>query len=79
MKGCLKYLQENHPKGSRINYNLRQVCTAINKLAPGNPVKFYEKISKVEMKKALKGGTYDSVYREESDSYIGDSVEWPEI
>lgn len=56
MKGCLKYLQENHPKGSHINYNLRQVCTAINKLAPGNPVKFYEKISKVEMKKALKAG-----------------------
>ena len=45
MKGCLKYLQENHP-----------VCTAINKLAPGTPAKFYEKISKAEMKKALKAG-----------------------
>lgn len=56
MKGCLKYLQENHPKGSRINYNLQQVCTAINKLAPGTPAKFYEKISKAEMKKALKAG-----------------------
>lgn len=56
MKKCLKYLQENHSKGSHINYNLRQVCTAINKLAPGNPAKFYEKISKVEMKKALKNG-----------------------
>ena len=56
MKGCLKYLQDNHPKGSHINYNLRQVCTAINKLAPGTPAKFYEKISKAEMKKALKAG-----------------------
>lgn len=56
MKGCLKYLQENHPKGSHINYCLRQVCTAINKLAPGTPAKFYEKISKAEMKKALKNG-----------------------
>ncbi len=56
MKSCLKYLQENHPKGSHINYNLRQVCAAINKLASGNPAKFYEKISKAEMKKALKNG-----------------------
>ena len=56
MKKCLKYLQENHPKGSYINYCLRQVCTAINKLAPGTPAKFYEKISKAEMKKALKNG-----------------------
>lgn len=56
MKKCLKYLQENHPKGSHINYCLRQVCTAINKLAPGTPAKFYEKISKAEMKKALKNG-----------------------
>lgn len=56
MKECLKYLQENHPKGSHINYNLRQVCAAINKLAPGSPAKFYEKISKAEMKKALKAG-----------------------
>lgn len=56
MKSCLKYLQENHPKGSHINYNLRQVCATINKLALGNPAKFYEKISKVEMKKALKNG-----------------------
>lgn len=56
MKGCLKYLQENHPKGSHINYNLQQVCMAINKLAPGSPAKFYSKISKAEMKKALKAG-----------------------
>ncbi len=56
MKGCLRYLQENHPKGSHINYNLRQVCVAINKLASGNPAKFYSKISKAEMKKALRRG-----------------------
>lgn len=56
MKKCLRYLQENHPKGKRINYNLEQVCKAINKLAPGTPAKFYEKISKAEMKKALRAG-----------------------
>lgn len=56
MKACLKYLQENHPKGKHINYNLRQVCAAINKLASGNPAKFYSKISKAEMKKALRRG-----------------------
>lgn len=56
MKACLKYLQEKHPKGSHINYNLRQVCVAINKLASGNPAKFYSKISKAEMKKALRRG-----------------------
>ena len=63
MKKCLKYLQENHPKGSYINYNLRQVCTAINKLTPGSPAKFYEKITKTEMKKALKAG-YMVLYTE---------------
>lgn len=56
MKGCLKYLQDNYPKGKHINYCLKQVCAAINKLAPGTPAKFYGKISKVEMKKALKRG-----------------------
>ena len=56
MKACLKHLQEHHPKGKHINYNLEQVCKAINKLAPGTPAKFYEKISKAEMKKALKRG-----------------------
>lgn len=56
MKGCLKYLQENHPKGSHINYNLQQVCKAVNELAPGTPAKFYAKISKAEMKKVLKRG-----------------------
>ena len=56
MKACLKYLQENHPKGKHINYNLQQVCVAINKIAPGSPAKFYKKISKTEMKKALKAG-----------------------
>ena len=56
MKHCLKYLQDNHPKGARANYNLQQVCDSINKLAPGSPAKFYKKISKTEMKKALKAG-----------------------
>ena len=56
MKSCLKYLQENHPKGKHINYCLKQVCAAINKLAPGTPAKFYSKISNAEMKKALKAG-----------------------
>ena len=56
MKACLKYLQNNHPKGSHINYNLKQVCSAINKIADGSPAKFYSKISKAEMKKALKAG-----------------------
>lgn len=56
MKACLKYLQEHHPKGKHINYNLELVCKAINELAPGTPAKFYTKISKAEMKKALKAG-----------------------
>ena len=56
MKKCVEYLQKNHPKGKHINYNLQQVCAAINKLAPGTPAKFYKKISKAEMKKALKSG-----------------------
>lgn len=56
MKACLKYLQEHHPKGKHINYNLEQVCKSINELTPGTPAKFYEKISKTEMKKALKAG-----------------------
>lgn len=56
MKGCLKYLQEKHPKGKHINYNLEQVCKSINELTPGTPAKFYGKISKAEMKKALKAG-----------------------
>ena len=56
MKGCLKYLQEKHPKGKHINYNLEQVCKSINELTPGTPAKFYSKISKAEMKKALKAG-----------------------
>lgn len=56
MKACLKYLQEHYPKGKHINYNLQRVCKAINKIADGSPAKFYEKISKAEMKKALKEG-----------------------
>lgn len=56
VKSCLKYLQEHFSKGIHINYNLQQVCTAINELAPGSPAAFYSKISKAEMKKALKAG-----------------------
>lgn len=56
MKACLKYLQEHHPKGKHTNYNLEQVCKSINELTSGKPAKFYEKISKAEMKKALKAG-----------------------
>lgn len=63
MKACLKYLQDNYPKGNRINYNLEQVCASINKLTPGTPAKFYKKISKEEMKKELKTG-YMVLYTE---------------
>lgn len=56
MKGCLRYLQDNYQKGVHINYNLKQVCSAINKIADGSPAKFYSKISKAEMKRALKAG-----------------------
>lgn len=56
MKACLRYLKENYPKGKYINYNLQQVCDSINKLAPGTPARFYKKIGKAEMKKALKTG-----------------------
>lgn len=56
MKKCVEYLQKNHPKGKHINYNLKQVCNSINELTSGKPAKFYEKISKAEMKKALKRG-----------------------
>ena len=56
MKHCLKYLQDNHSKGARANYNLQQVCDSINKLTPETPAKFYKKINKEEMKEALKAG-----------------------
>ena len=65
MKGCLKYLQEKHPKGKRINYNLEQVFKSINELTQVKPAKFYEKISKAEMKKALKAG-YMVLYTEKN-------------
>lgn len=56
MKSCLKYLKDNFSKGKHVNYNLRQVCDAINKLSTGNPAKFYKKISKSQMKDELKSG-----------------------
>lgn len=65
MKGGLRYLQEKHPKGKHINYNLEQVCKSINELTPGKPAKFYEKITKTEMKKALRAG-YMVLYTEKN-------------
>lgn len=56
MKSCLNYLQEHYDKGSRANYNLKHVADAINRLTSGSPAKFYKKISREEMKKALKAG-----------------------
>lgn len=56
MAQCLKYLQVNYDKGNRKNYNLEIICKAINRLAPDTPAKFYKKITKGKMKKALKAG-----------------------
>ena len=56
MTQCLKVLQDNYSKGNHKNYNLENVCKAINQLAAGNPAKFYKKITKEKMKKALKAG-----------------------
>ena len=56
MAQCLKYLQDNYSKGDHKNYNLQLAYKAINRLAPGSPAKFYQKITKGEMKKALKAG-----------------------
>lgn len=56
MVKCLNYLQDNYSKGGHKNYNLQLACKAINNLASGTPAKFYSKITKTEMKKALKAG-----------------------
>lgn len=56
MVQCLKYLQDNYSKGNHKNYNLEIACKAINRLAPDTPAKFYKKITKEKMKKALKAG-----------------------
>ena len=65
MVKCLSYLQDNYSKGEHKNYNLQLVCKAINKLVPGTPAKFYEKITKEEMKEALKVG-YMVLYTEKN-------------
>lgn len=74
MMQCLKYLQGNYSKGNHKNYNLQLVCKAINKLAPGVPAKFYKKISKAEMKKALKRG--DMVLYTEKDPIHTSVILW---
>ena len=56
MKACLKYLQDRHPKGKHINYNLKQVAAAINECASGTPATFYKSPSKEKIKKALRRG-----------------------
>ena len=56
MEKCYAYMRDHYNLNGKAKYSLRQVCAAINKLAPENPAKFYEKISKAEMKKALKRG-----------------------
>ena len=56
MMQCLKYLQVNYDKGNRKNYNLDIVCKALNRLTPDTPARFYKKITKEKMKKALKAG-----------------------
>lgn len=53
---CLKYMQKNHPKGKRLNYNLKQVAMAINELKKKDCATYYDHISKNEMKQALRDG-----------------------
>lgn len=53
---CLKYMQKNHPKGKRLNYNLKQVSMAINELKKKDCARYYDHITKSEMKQALRDG-----------------------
>ena len=53
---CLKYMQKNHPKGKRLNYNLKQVAMAINELKKKDCATYYDHITKTEMKQALRDG-----------------------
>lgn len=53
---CLKYMQKNHPKGKRLNYNLKQVSMAINELKKKDYATYYDHISKNKMKQALRDG-----------------------
>lgn len=74
MMQCLKYLQNNYSKGDHKNYNLQLVCKAINKLDSGAPAKFYKKISKTGMKKALKRG--DMILYTEKDPIHTSVILW---
>lgn len=56
MENCYAYMREHYNLNGKAKYSLRQITDAINKLSDGNPAKFYEKISKTEMKKMLKQG-----------------------
>lgn len=53
---CLKYMQKNHIKGSRLNYNLKQVSMAINELKKKDCATYYDHITRLEMKQALRDG-----------------------
>ena len=53
---CLKYMQKNHIKGSRLNYNLKQVSMAINELKKKDCATYYDHITRPEMKQTLRDG-----------------------
>ncbi len=56
MEKCYTYMREHYSLNGKAKYSLRQIANAINELSDGTPAKFYEKISKAEMKKTLKRG-----------------------
>ena len=56
MEKCCTYMREHYSLNGKAKYSLRQIANAINELSDGTPAKFYEKISKAEMKKTLKRG-----------------------
>ncbi len=56
MEKCYAYMRDHYNLNGKAKYSLRQIAGAINKLSDRTPAKFYEKISKAEMKKALKRG-----------------------
>ena len=79
MTQCLKFLQDNYSKGNHKNYNLENVCKAINQLVAGNPAKFYKKITKGKMKKSPESRAYGFIHGEESNSYGSFDVEWEKV
>lgn len=56
MEKCYAYMRDHYNLNGKAKYSLRQIAGVINKLSDRTPAKFYEKISKAEMKKALKRG-----------------------